>query len=100
MEKKLPSCIKPTRVGFYPESQYDAQGMIAPVTWFCGCGSSLTLETYDYDIEGYKPVSRLVKNQFLDSHLNCIVVCSKCHDVEVKYIGQWCVDCWVAPPES
>jgi hypothetical protein len=26
--------------------------------------------------------------------------CPKCHDVEVKYIGQWCVDCWVAPPES
>jgi hypothetical protein len=92
MEKKLPSCIKPSRIGL-GETEYDFQGMPAPVTWTCGCGSRLTLETYDYDLDGYKPVSRLVKSEFLDSHLNCIVTCYKCHNVEVERTGQWCQDC-------
>jgi hypothetical protein len=92
MEKKLPSCIKATRIGL-GESEYDAQGMPAPVTWFCGCGARLTLETYSYEMDQYKPISKEMQQHFLDSHLNCIVVCYKCHDVEVESIGQWCQDC-------
>lgn len=93
---KLPDCIRAERVGHWmhgSESECDANGELAPITWFCCCSERLKLENMDYDTEMYIPVSQEQKDQFLAKHSNCAVTCFNCQDVPVVRAGLWCEKC-------
>lgn len=93
--QQLPACIKASRIGHhsYGESEYDAMGEQAPVTWTCNCGASLTLERMDYDTEQYVPVSEHMKAHFLATHTTCTAKCYKCGTASVERHGHWCEKC-------
>ena len=90
---KLPSCIHATRIGYYPESECDAFGELAPVTWVCNCGRQLTLERYDDETDRYIAVSQERKEEFLAQHTVCTAKCYKCGEKPVTRAGYWCQEC-------
>ena len=90
---QLPECVHATRIGQYPESQYDSSGRIAPVTWICNCKSRLTLEVLDRNTDEYIPVSKEERDQFLSEHVSCTAKCYKCDTTPVDSYGMWCDPC-------
>lgn len=70
MEATLPKCVTARRMG-YMETEYDQFGELAPVRWFCDCGSVLFVETLNWEIEKYVSVSEEAKAEFLANHNNC-----------------------------
>lgn len=93
---ELPNCVKASRIGHWSmgsESEYDAMGEQAPITWTCNCGWSLDLENYDYDKEMYFSVSEDSKAEFLAEHTSCVAKCYKCRVTPVEEKGYWCDEC-------
>lgn len=98
----IPACITATRIGhwsFGSESEYDADGEQAPITWQCACGAWLKLENlvlrdsgYDDDYM-YVAVSEATKVEFLAQHQSCEIVCFHCHKVPVDRPMSWCEKC-------
>ena len=69
---KLPECVKARRIGYWMESEYDMNGELAPITWFCNCGARLTLERWaDEECLNYIPIPQVRKDQFIAEHSNC-----------------------------
>jgi hypothetical protein len=96
MSIELPSCVQARRVGhwsFGSESEYDALGEQAPLTWTCNCSSWLTLEIYDFETESYVKVSEDIKAKWLSLHQTCVAKCYKCGIEVVERQGLWCEDC-------
>jgi hypothetical protein len=91
----LPTCIHATRIGYWPESEYDQFGLLAPVTWRCDCGAKLTLERYDENFEFYVPISQEAKDLFLAEHAAChsTAKCFNCRTAPVDRYGDWCDTC-------
>jgi hypothetical protein len=91
----LSESIHATRIGRYPESEYDSQGRLAPVTWICNCGSRFATEVLQWEDEDdyYVPVSHEAKTQFLAEHVACAAKCYKCDETPVVSYGDWCASC-------
>lgn len=92
----LPKNIVAKRIGHWsygPESEYDADGELAPITWSCACGARLKLETLDRYEDCYIPVAEEVKNKFLADHSSCEITCYKCSTAPVDRQGDWCQPC-------
>ena len=64
---ELPKCVHAKRVGL-GESEYDSQGMLAPITWLCDCGSVQVLETYDWEEDYYVQIPQSRLDTFLAKH--------------------------------
>jgi hypothetical protein len=93
---KLPASVRAERIGHWSmgrENEYDASGMLSPITWTCNCGSHLTLEVLDQDADQYILVSKEERDQFLSKHGNCTATCYKCHTAPVERYGLWCQPC-------
>lgn len=93
---QLPECVHTGRFGHWSmgsESEYDANGELAPITWFCDCGARLTLEVLNHRTDQYMPVSEEDKHQFLSLHVNCTATCYKCSTTTVETYGLWCEAC-------
>lgn len=96
MSIQLPSSITARRFGHHSmgvESEYDAFGEQAPITWICNCGSMMATERYDYDTESYIPTSEARKAEFLANHTSCVATCYHCHTTPVERQGLWCDKC-------
>jgi len=90
---KLPESVYATRIGHYPESEYDASGMLAPVTWICNCGYHFRTEVYNHTTDQYTLVPKEERDQFLSEHVSCTAKCYKCHTTPVDRYGSWCDPC-------
>jgi hypothetical protein len=93
---KLPDCIRPERIGhgsYGSQSEYDAYGERAPITWVCCCGDRLTLEILDHEEMSYSNVPEAEKAQFLAEHKDCAVTCFNCQGTPVVRAGYWCEKC-------
>jgi hypothetical protein len=93
---KLPDCIRAERIGHWShgsQSECDAYGERAPITWFCCCGSRLTLEVIDLDTEMYVTVPQQRREKFLADHSECEIVCFTCQIAPVERAGMWCDKC-------
>lgn len=96
MEVKLPECIRASRIGHWSygsESEYDADGQLAPVTWICNCDSRITLEVYNRQTGEYTDTPEEVLKDFLTKHTACVAMCYNCQAVEVDRQGYWCNEC-------
>ena len=92
----LPECIHPRRIGHWSygsESEYDADGRQAPVTWICNCGSRITLEVYNPQTGEYTDIPKELIQKFLAEHTACVAMCYNCRVVEVDYQGYPCQEC-------
>jgi hypothetical protein len=92
---KLPEGIWAIRLGYYPESEYDIDGMLAPVTWICNCGYHFPTARLEWENDDryYVLVSEEERNQFLSEHVGCTAKCYKCHTTPVDRYGMWCDPC-------
>lgn len=93
---QLPTSITARRVGHWSygsETEYDAMGEQAPVTWTCNCGSTLCLEHYDTNTERYVATPESRKMEFLVVHASCTPKCFHCGEVDVERQGYWCEKC-------
>lgn len=98
---QLPKSIRAERVGHWShgsQSNCDADGELAPITWFCCCGSRLTLEVMDRDTEMYVTVPQQRREKFLADHSECNIVCFTCRIAPVRKAGMWCDECEKASP--
>ena len=69
MEK--PEYFTATRKG-WGESEYDAFGEQAPLSWVCDyCGSWITLESFDHETEEYVDTPRHALEHFIAQHAEC-----------------------------
>jgi len=96
MKLTLSSCITARRIGHWSygtESEYDANGELAPITWICNCGSMFTTEVLNRETDEYYEVPQHEKQQFLAEHQTCMAKCYKCHTNPVEKQGYWCEEC-------
>ena len=96
----LPKSITARRIGHWSygsESEYDADGEQAPITWICNCGSRIKLEKYVWDRATdwtwYEPTPKEELDEFLAKHGNCEPRCYKCQETLVDRQGDWCQPC-------
>jgi hypothetical protein len=92
---KLPEGIWALRFGYHPESEYDIDGRLAPVTWVCNCGYHFRTERLEWENDDsyYVLVPKEERDQFLSEHVGCIAKCHKCHTTPVDRYGMWCDPC-------
>ena len=96
MKFTLPACVKARRIGhwsFGADTEYDATGEQAPVTWTCNCGSMIKTELFNYDTEEYIPVSDEELSAFLTNHQACVAKCYNCGVNPVAKQDYWCEEC-------
>jgi len=99
MNDQLPKCIRAQRIGHWSygsESEYDADGEQAPITWICNCGSRIKLEKYMWDRTTdwtwYEPTPKEELDKFLSEHNACPAVCYTCN-APVERGGMRCNAC-------
>jgi hypothetical protein len=96
MKFTIPACIQAHRIGHWSygtESEYDADGQLAPVRWICNCGSWMVVETLDPATDQRIAVPSWEKEKFLTEHAECVAKCYNCHVKPVERQGYWCEEC-------
>lgn len=96
IQSGLPSCVQARRIGHWSygsDTEYDADGNQATITWICNCGSFVRLEVYNQETGEYTDTPKESLQQFLANHQVCEATCYKCGVVQVERNGLWCEAC-------
>jgi hypothetical protein len=68
---EFPKHFEARRIG-YGETEYDAFGEAAPLSWVCvTCGSMIAMEFFDEETEQYMDANPEYVQRFIDRHMEC-----------------------------